>query len=77
VDCQFKGLLRRSLATALDAADSLSARVAEWAGNSLPMLLRVYAKCLADTEQNARARSRKRSRRPESSQNTDKTRSSA
>jgi integrase len=29
------------------------ARVAEWAGNSVPVLLRVYAKCLSGTEQNA------------------------
>jgi integrase len=29
------------------------ARVAEWAGNSVPVLLRVYAKCLAGTEQSA------------------------
>jgi len=29
------------------------AQVAEWAGNSVPVLLRVYAKCLADSEQTA------------------------
>jgi hypothetical protein len=29
------------------------ARVAEWAGNSVPVLLRVYAKCLSGTEQSA------------------------
>jgi integrase len=29
------------------------ARVAEWAGNSVPVLLRVYAKCLSGTEQTA------------------------
>ncbi|HUZ50903.1 MAG TPA: tyrosine-type recombinase/integrase [Streptosporangiaceae bacterium] len=29
------------------------ARVAEWGGNSVPVLLRVYAKCLSGTEQNA------------------------
>ena len=29
------------------------ARVAEWAGNSVPVLLRVYAKCLTDSEQTA------------------------
>ena len=30
-----------------------SAQVAEWAGNSVPVLLRVYAKCLTDSEQTA------------------------
>jgi integrase len=29
------------------------AQVAEWAGNSVPVLLRVYAKCLTDSEQTA------------------------
>ena len=29
------------------------ARVAEWAGNSVPVLLRVYAKCLSGSEQSA------------------------
>lgn len=29
------------------------AQVAEWAGNSVPVLLRVYAKCLTDSEQAA------------------------
>ena len=28
-------------------------QVAEWAGNSVPVLLRVYAKCLTDSEQSA------------------------
>lgn len=30
--------------------------MAEWAGNSVPVLLRVYAKCLSGTEQAALAR---------------------
>jgi hypothetical protein len=29
------------------------AQVAEWAGNSVPVLLRVYSKCLTDSEQTA------------------------
>jgi hypothetical protein len=29
------------------------AQVADWAGNSVPVLLRVYAKCLTDSEQTA------------------------
>jgi integrase len=29
------------------------AQIAEWAGNSVPVLLRVYAKCLTDSEQTA------------------------
>lgn len=28
-------------------------QVAEWPGNSVPVLLRVYAKCLTDSEQSA------------------------
>jgi hypothetical protein len=32
------------------------ARVAEWAGNSVPVLLRVYAKCLFGTERMALSR---------------------
>jgi integrase len=30
-----------------------SAQVAEWAGNSIPVLLRVYTKCLTGSEQTA------------------------
>jgi integrase len=40
------------LATWLNAGVE-PARVAEWAGNSVPVLLRVYAKCLSGTEQAA------------------------
>ncbi len=29
------------------------AQVADWAGNSVPILVRVYAKCLTDSEQTA------------------------
>ena len=40
------------------------AQVAEWAGNSVPVLLRVYAKCLTDSEQTALRRIEKADSEP-------------
>ncbi len=42
-----------------------AAQVAEWAGNSVPVLLRVYAKCLTDSEQTALRRIEENERAPE------------
>jgi hypothetical protein len=41
------------------------AQVAEWAGNSVPVLLRVYAKCLTDSEQTALRRIEEAEARPD------------
>ncbi len=41
------------------------AQVAEWAGNSVPVLLRVYAKCLTDSEQTALRRIEQAEAQPE------------
>ena len=46
------GLRHARLSTWLNAGVE-PARVAEWAGNSVPVLFRVYAKCLSGTEQTA------------------------
>lgn len=47
-------LRHAAVSTWLNATGSDAVRVAEWAGHSVSVLLRVYAKCIDGTEKAAR-----------------------